>query len=470
MLRGESHFFLENKNSGEKGSLFERIKKLGMPLAFLVTTGCHPSPVSPKNETPTSQETQGKTIEIPIRQNIYEEPAMDIFSSAPETEEARTYQSAAFKHLVTRLDYQKMKDKKIIFGEDIIDQRKENVSHLSPDSFSLPVYFFAHTLRPSLFFIPTGITKNETTTWNLDDALSKIQKEFGISDSNGIVNEETLHAIDKEWKVFEDASKVANQRWKNLCRDINIESRIKGTTGNSFLDALVVLKDRTYQESLMQKIPDHLRKYAAGEGNTFLYQRDESPFYLSIFSDKVSEHNLFMHELGHNIFAFGLQGGKNKKLNEKFPGGAYGDISEKGADLTPFFAAAFGGRKIPASYVDNDLSRGIIFRYEDSPMNEFDEISWNFLAAPKQAGLKGKYFISDGVEKTAKDGFVSGYAISNSMEDEAETFKTVFLYPDRVAKALELAGSDSDIAKKFVFMKKVLDKDTFTAWQEKYNF
>lgn len=460
MKKGESHFPLEIKMPIKRESLFDRIKKLGMPLAFLVTTGCHPSPVSPDIETQTSQEKQEKMIEIPVRQNVYEEPAMDIFSSIPETEEAKTYQSAAFKHLTAHVDYQKMKDGKLLFNKNISDPNKENISKVSPESLSLQVGFFAHTIRPSLSFLP----------WEIDKMFPKIQKEFGVADSKGVLNEETLHAIDKEWKVFEDASRESNQRWQEICKQVNIESRIKGTTGVPFLDALIVLRDRSYQEKLMQTIPDHLKKYSAGEGNTFLYQKNESPFYFTVFSDEESTRDLFIHELGHNIFGFGLQGGRDRTLNKKFHGGAYGDEKENGADLVPFFSAVFGGRKIPASYVSNDISRGIILRYEDSPMNEFDEISWNFLMAPKQAELKGKYFANDGIEKTAKDGFASGYAASNSMEDEAVTFTTVFLYSDRVTKALELAGTDSDIAKKFAFMKKVLDKDTFTAWQEKYNF
>ncbi|MBI4253019.1 hypothetical protein HY623_02445 [Candidatus Uhrbacteria bacterium] len=431
-----------------------------MPLAFLVTTGCHPSPVSPKVETPTSLEQQEKMIEIPVRQNIYEEPALDIFSSAPETEEARAYQSAVFKYLTTHTDYQKMKDGNIIFKKDITDPDKENVSHLNPQALSLSITCIAHTLRQNMSVPP----------WELPDMLPKIQKEFGIPDSGGVLNEQTLHALDAAWKPLEDRYRESNQRWKELCKNVNIESRVKGTTGVPFLDALVVLRNRSYQEKLMQKIPDHLRKYSAGEGNTFLYQKNESPFWLTVFSDEKSTHNFFIHELGHNIFGFGLQGGKNKTINKRFPGGAYGDSAERSADLAPFFAAVFGGRKIPASYVDNDLSSGVILRYEDSPMNEFDEISWNFLVTPKQTGLKGKYFVGDGIEKTARDGFASGYATSNSMEDEAETFTTVFLYPDRVAKAMGLAGADSDIAKKFAFMKKVLDKDIFAAWQEKYNF
>ncbi|MBI2645233.1 hypothetical protein HYW94_03625 [Candidatus Uhrbacteria bacterium] len=459
MARGEFHSF-HGEEPIQKDSLFERIKKLGMPLAFLVTTGCHPSPVSPKVETPTSLEQQEKMIEISVRQNIYEESALELFSSAPETEEARTYQSAVFKYLTTHTDYQNMKDGKVIFSKDIVDPDKENVSHLNPQSLSLYVAFISHAFEPTVSLPP----------WDLSGMLPKIQKEFGIPDSKGVLNEQTFHAIDAAWKPLEDRYREANQRWKELCNQVNIESRVKGTTGISLLDALAVLVNRTYQEEVIQKVPDHLKKYSAGEGNTFLYQKNESPFWSTLFSTKESKHNLFIHELGHNIFGFGLQGGKSKKLHDVFHGGAYGDAQEKGADLMPFFTTVFGGRKIPASYVNHDLSSGVILRYSDSPMNEFDEISWKFGTTPKREGVEGKYFINDGIEKTAQDGFVSGYAATNFLEDEAETFKIVLLFSEQEKRGLELAGADSDIAKKFAFMHKVLDKDTFTAWQEKYNF
>ena len=286
----------------------------------------------------------------------------------------------------------------------------------------------------------------------------------------GVLNEQTLHAIDIVWKPLEDTYRKSNQRWKELCKNVNIESRIKGTTYVPLLDTLAVLIHRTYQEEVMQKIPDHLRKYSAGQGNTFLYKKNESPFWSTLFSAKESEHNLFLHELGHNIFGFGLPGGKSGKLHDIFHGGFYGDSEEKGADLVPFFSAVFGGRNIPASYVNNDLSSGVILRYSDSPMNEFDEISWKFGTTPKRDGVEGKYFVNDGIEKTAQDGFVSGYAATNFMEDEADTFKTVVLYPEQEKRGLQITGADSDLAKKFAFMHKVLDEGTFKAWQEKYNF
>jgi len=457
----ESHIS-RPENQQKKEPFFDKVKKLGMPFAISALVGCHPSPISPKTEG-LGQETQAeRMIEIPNQRNRYEEPKFDLFS-VPETEDAKSYQSAAFKHFTQHPDYQKVKDGTLKFDEDIIDLSEDNSIHLSPQSLSLWIAFVVSKLHPEFYFYTMSQKKG---SWNSNTRLFDIQKAFGIPDSRGVLNTETLHAIDATWKAYEDTCREANKQWKQICEEENIESRIVDTTGVPTLDALVTLADRAYQKTAITAVPQHLRKYAAGEGNVFLFTKDTAPFYGTIFSSEDGYKGTYIHELGHNIFGFGLQGGKNKKINEKFPGGAYGDSALKGADLMPFFYTAFGGRKIPASYVDYDMTEGIINRFEDSPMNEFDTISWNFLMKTKQDGLKGKYFVGDDIEKTGKDQFVSGYAFSNSMEDEAETFRIVVLHPEQEKRGIEIAGADSDLAKKFAFMHKILDESTFKAWQE----
>lgn len=295
--------------------------------------------------------------------------------------------------------------------------------------------------------IGTHKQKNGSFRYGLDATLADVEKLLGVADTNGIVTEDVLRALDAAWTEKEKEYLMREGQWKADCETYNLQSLIDGTKNQALVDRLIVLRNRARFATGLHMVPDHLRKYRAGQGNVFVGEE-------RLLQNEQQMLGIDLHEHGHNIMMFGLPG-RSGKIDGRFPGYAVGQKEGAGSQL-PFLYAAYGGKRVPKKYV----SENSIDEYE-GPAGDFYGISWESAMKPRNGAVRDHVFpINVDPHQVLPYGFVSGYAATNAYEDFAETWMMAMAQPDTMKQWVAQYGGE--LQKKYDFITaRILDKDRF---------
>lgn len=427
--------------------MFESPRWVREPIKIFSTVtvlaGCHTSPLA-SDALPKIPENVDAWVQVEPHRNEYQEHSLSL-ETPPQTPEAAGYKSNLFKYATEHIEYRFVQNNTLSYESALKAVKRGAV----PDSESLAMLCveLSHLIYPDLHFIRQGKA--------FQTPLSKIQERLGVLDTKGIIDEVTFRALDAAWTPREQQYRELENEWKKDCETYNLQSLIKGTTGNQLFDRLAILRDRAWSATSLRLLPDHLKKFRAGQGNVFLYAGDE--FEYSVLRDEPSTERTQIHEDGHNILFYGLPG-KSGKGDTRFPGAAAGEGNGSN-DQLPFLYAAYGGKRVPKNFVDAD---GNVTIYE-GPAGEYYSIAWRSLLESKNDAInKERPVVNADPQEVLPFGFVSGYATRNALEDFAETFAYTITIPDQMKKWVDQYGGD--LKTKYDFIReRVLDPARFAA-------